>query len=126
MWKSILKPEGSVIAGIAVVGVVYGLYQINTGTVSECHATDPNHPALESSRKKAGLQSLVLISGLTLITRDGNLGILGAGTIIAMELAYRHGIMAAPNSRTMVNPGGAAAYEPAENVTPFYAQGEPA
>ena len=124
MWKSILKPEGSAIAGLATVGVVYGIYQLNIGSVAQTHATDANHPLLETSRKKAGLAALVLVGALTLITKDGNVGILGAGTIIAMELTYRHGIMSNPVSGKLENPNPAAAYEPAENIVPFPYQGE--
>lgn len=123
-WKSILKPEGSVVAGIATVGAVYGVYQLSVGPVSQAAATDPNHPVLESSRKKAGYMSLVLVAGLVLITRDANIGILGGSTIIAMELSYRTGIMSHPGSGKIQNPNPATAYEPAENVIPMYAQGE--
>lgn len=122
--KSILKPEGSVVAGIATVGAVYGVYQLNVGPVSLAHATDANHPAMASSRKKAGWMALTLVAGLTLITKDANIGILGGGTIIAMELAYRHGIMADPMSGKIQNPNPETAYEPAENVYPFPYQGQ--
>lgn len=125
-WKSILKPEASTVAGLATVGAVYGVYQLNLGSVAQVTATDPNHPVLESSRKKAGYTALVLVSALTLITRDANIGILGGGTIIAMELSYRHGIMANPQSVKIQNPNPQAAYEPAENVIPFAYQGETA
>jgi hypothetical protein len=94
--KSILKPEGSAMAGIATIGAVYGIYQLNVGSVAGAHATDANHPALSSSRKKAGYSALVLVGGLTLVTRDANVGILGGATIIAMEINYRHAIMANP------------------------------
>jgi len=60
-----------------------------------------------------------------LITKDANIGILGGGTIIAMELGYRHGIMANPMSGKIQNPRPVAAdYEPAENVIPFAYQGQ--
>lgn len=124
MWKSILKPEGSTVAGLATVGAVFGIYQLNVGSVAESHASDPNHPALDTSRRKAGWTSLVLVAALTLITRDANVGILGGGTIIAMELSYRHGIMANPLTNKLENPNPAAAYEPAQNVIPFAVQGE--
>lgn len=123
-WKSILKPEGSVIAGAATIGLVYGVYQMNIGNVSQCHASTENHPSLESSRKKAGWTALVMVAGLTLITRDANIGILGTGTIIAMELSYRHAIMANPQSGIMQRPF-ANNFEPAENVVPFAYQGQP-
>lgn len=125
-FKSVLKPEGSVMAGIATVAAVYGVYQLEIGTVAQAAVTDANHPIMESSRRKAGYTSIVLVAGLSLITKDANIAILGFGTIMAMELAYRHGIMAHPESGKMVNPSPVSAYEPAENVIPFYAQGETA
>ena len=124
MWKSILKPEASTVAGLATVGAVFGVYQLNVGSVSQATATEPNHPVLNSARKKAGYTALVLVAALTLITRDANVGILGGGTIIAMELSYRHGIMSNPQSLKMQNPNPQTAYEPAENVIPFNYQGE--
>jgi hypothetical protein len=122
--KSILKPEGSVVAGIATIGVVYGLYQLNVGTVAEAHATRDNHPALETSRKKAGYSSLVLVSGLSLLTKDPTIFILGCATVIAMEIAYRHGIMVDPLSGKMTRPSPEASYAPAENVVAFPMQGQ--
>jgi hypothetical protein len=125
-FKSILKPEASTMAGLATVGVVFAVYQLNVGTGSQATATDANHPVLNSSRKKAGYTALALVGALTLITKDANVGILGGGTIIAMELSYRYGIMANPNSLKIQNPNQQAAYEPAENVVPFAYQGETA
>lgn len=125
-FKSILKPEASTMAGIATAGLVFAVYQLNVGSVAEASATDSNHPVLASTRKKAGYTALFTVAGLTLITKDANIGILGAGSIIAMEILYRHGIMADPNSLKMQNPNPAAAYANAENVTPFPYQGETA
>lgn len=126
MFKSILKPEASTMAGLATVGTVFAVYQLSVGSVSQAAATDANHPVLESSRKKAGYTALLAVAGLTLITKDANVGILGAGSIIAMELVYRHGIMSDPLSQKMQNPAPGAAYAPAENVIPFQYQGETA
>src|SRR6266508_3876053 len=108
MWKSILKPEGSAIAGLATVGVVYGIYQLNIGSVAQTHATDANHPLLETSRKKAGLAALVLVGALTLITKDGNVGILGAVTIIAMQLPCPTRITSTPVSGKLHSPSPVA------------------
>lgn len=123
-WKSILKPEASVLVGLAEIGAVYGVYQLNIGSSVQAQLTTANTPALESSRKKAGYTALVLVSGLFLITKDANAFILGAGTVIAMELAYRHAIMANPETGKIENPTPAAAYMPAQNVVPFPFQGE--
>jgi hypothetical protein len=126
VFKSILKPEASTVAGLAAVGTVFAVYQLNIGSVAQAAATDANHPVLESSRKKAGYTAFALVGILTLITKDANVAILGGGTIIAMELSYRHGIMANPQSMRIQNPSPDTAYEPAENVIPMYAQGETA
>jgi hypothetical protein len=125
-WKSVLKPEGSIVASLATIGAVYGVYQLNVGNVSQAHATTPNHPVLESSRKKAGFQALVLVAGLTLITKDANIGILGGGAIIAMELSYRHGIMSDTTTGKMSPPVGGNAYAPAQDTVATAYQGETA
>jgi hypothetical protein len=125
-WKSILKPDTSTMVGLATVGIVFSVYQLNVGSVAQATATDSNHPVLANSKKKAGYTALAMVAALTLLTRDANVGILGAGTIVAMELSYRHGIMADPASLTMQNPSPETAYQPAENVIPFAYQGETA
>lgn len=121
--KAVLKPEGSIVAGIATVGLVYGLYQLNVGPVSQAQATPANHPVLESSRKKAAITAFVGVAAISLIARDRNIGILGFGTIIAMETIYRHGIMARPETGRIENPSPSTAYEPAENVVSMPLQG---
>lgn len=123
-FKSILKPEGSVTASLATVAAVYGIYQLNCGPAVLVHATTPNLPALESSRKKSGYAALALISALFIITKDANMFILGGGTIIAMEVTYRHAIMADPDSNTIVRPSPDAAFLPAQEAVPFAQQGE--
>lgn len=105
MFKSILKPSESTMASAATVGFVIAVYQMNLGTGAQVHATDANHPVLESSRKKAGYTALAGVAALTLLTKDVNIGILGGGTIIAMELTNRHAIMANPITGKMEAPG---------------------
>lgn len=122
--KSRLKPEGSVVSGIATAGSVWAIYNMNVGPVSTAHASDANHGSLESSRKKAGYLAFLFVSGITLITRDANVGLLGFASIVAMELQYRHAIMANPTTGQMVPPAGSS-YTPAggQNVVDFSGAG---
>lgn len=120
--KSVLKPEGSIVAGVAVAGTVYSIYQLDLGPVSQVQMTDPNHPTLETSRKKAGYTSFIAVSLLTVLTRDANVGILGFLSIVAMEAHYRHAIMA-DGITGMLHPAAPDKYAPAENVTPLPVQG---
>ena len=71
------------------------------------NVTEPNHPSYLSSKKKAGLISFATISILTLITRDGNVAVLGYGTIVGLEIAYGHAIANNPATQQMEAPVGA-------------------
>jgi hypothetical protein len=122
-FKSVLKPENSLILGAALAGAVFANYQLNMGPVAGVQMTDANHPALETSRKKAGYTSLMMVAGLALLAKDPNMVILGGGAIIAMEISYEHGIFAHPETGQMIPPSPSA-YQPAENVIPLEYQGE--
>lgn len=116
---SILKPSDSVVMSAATVGGVFAVYTIHMGSIAQTHATDANHPANETSRKKAGYTALAFVAALTLITKDPNVGILGGGAIIAMEISTRHAIMASPLDGQIQAPD-ASAYQPAgSNIYPM-------
>jgi hypothetical protein len=123
--KSILKPEGSVVSGMAVSGGVLAIYAMQLGPVTQAHASDANHPVNESSRKKAAVMSFLFVATLTVLTKDANVGILGWGTQVAADISYRHAIMADPTTGAMVNPGESA-YLPAGNSVPLQSQGQSA
>ncbi|MEU9022344.1 hypothetical protein [Actinomadura sp. NPDC048394] len=121
--KSVMRPEGSLILGATVAGMVYATYQLDVGPVSGAQATDANHPVLESSRKKAGYTSLIMVGGLALLAKDPNIVILGGAAVIAMEAHYRHAIMAHPETGQM-QPPSPDAYQPAQNVVPLAMQAQ--
>jgi|SRR6185437_6688162 len=112
VFKPNVTAEGSLVLGLAVIGAVYAVYQLNVGPVSGVQMSPANHPALDTSRKKAGYTSLAMVAGLGLLARDPNVVILGGSAIIAMEASYRHAIMAHPQSGQIIPPT-LAAYEPA-------------
>ena len=125
-FKSILKPSESTVASLATVGFVVAIYQMNVGNIAQVHASDANHPVLETSRKKAGYTAVAGVAALTLLTRDANIGILGGGMIIAMELTTRHAIMAHPITGKLTAPE-ATPYAPAyddSNVVQMPDQGD--
>lgn len=121
-FKSVLKPEGSIMSGVAVAGGVFVIYQGAIGSVASAQMTDANHPSVESCRKKGASMAFLFVSVMTLMTRDANVGILGYGTIIIEEIQYRHAIMADP-STGVVQPPAETSYQPAANVVPLNQQG---
>jgi len=108
--KSYLKPENSIIAGMATVGLVLANYNLHNGSAASASATPAWNNDLASSTKKAGYTSLLLVAGVSLIAKDPNVFILGCAAIIAMHSSYIHAIATSPNTGTIV--AGAAAASP--------------
>lgn len=104
-FKSILSPEGSIVAGLATLGLVYAVYQVDAGNVSTVAASEPGHPANGGSIRKAGYTSFIMVAGISLLARDPNIAILGMAGIIAMDLHYKHAHMVAPHNGQLVVPG---------------------
>lgn len=106
-----LKPADSITISLAVAIGVAALYAQAVGPVSDVHMTMPGDGAVNSSIKKAGWKSLLLVAAVTLLSRDLNVTILGGGMIIYEHVAYLHADMASPaNGEITVAP---AAYQPA-------------
>lgn len=120
--KSILKPEGSIVAGLATMGLVYGIYQTNLGPVAVSHATPANDQVLISERRKSGYTALVAVAAVGLLAKDPTIIILGGATIMAMEIHYRHAIMSNPQTGQVEVPGPQA-YQPAQVAVPAMMQG---
>jgi hypothetical protein len=111
--KPRLSGENSIIVALATAAFVVGIYNMKVGPVSDVHATDAQDGNLSASVKKAGWEALAAVAGLTVLAQDPNILILGGAAIIAEELAYRHALMAAPESgHIMVSP---ASYAPASS-----------
>lgn len=126
-FKSILKPENSMVAGIATMALVFGLYQAHVGPVSSVHMTAANDNNVQASLKKTGWIAAVAVAGVTLLARDANIAILGGATIIAEELSYRHANMVSPQTGQIeIQPGDyaqAPSYEASAQQTAIPQQG---
>lgn len=122
--KSVLKPENSIVAGLAVVGLVAGTYQLDAGSASQVSASDAYDPINSNSIKKAGATSLVLVTGISLIARDANIAILGFATIVLLQCHYRHSNAVSPATGGMVAPAPTS-WQPALSAVPVSQQGQP-
>jgi hypothetical protein len=110
---SILKPENSLIGGLAVVGLVIANYNLHDGSGVSVRATDANHPATTMANNTAGWSSLVLVAGASLLAKDANIFILGTIAIVVMHSAFLEHMAVAPASQ-LVAPAGPADYAPAQ------------
>lgn len=112
--KSVLKPEGSIVAGIATVGVVYGIFATHVGTGSEVGMSPPNHPQIAGNVRTAGMVSLVAVGGISLLAKDVNIWILGMAAVFALSAHYQHQNGKNPQTGMFEVLGGANAYQPAQ------------
>ncbi len=113
--KPRLSGENSIIASLATVALVLGIYNMKVGPVADVHATPPNDGNLQAAVKKAGWTAVVAVAALTLLAKDPNITILGGAAIIAEELSYRHAMMTSPgNGQIALTP---QAYQPAAGAS---------
>jgi len=111
--KPRLSGENSIITSLATVGLVVGVYQATVGPVSDVHATDAGDVNLTKATRKAGVVSLAAVFGLSALSHDMNILILGGAAIIAEELCYRHALLSTPHTgQLQVTP---ASYQPASS-----------
>lgn len=96
--KPRLSGENSIIASLATVGLVIGIYQAAVGPTADVHATQPNDINLRSAVRKAGWTALAAVAAVALLSKDMNIMILGGATVIAEELCYRHALMTNPGT----------------------------
>lgn len=106
-----LRPADSIsIAVMTGIGVA-AIYNQDIGPVADVHATQAGDQAINASIKKAGWKSLLLVAGVTLLTRDLNIVYIGGSMIILEHVMYLHADMAEPTTgNVQVNPGS---YQPA-------------
>jgi len=104
--KSILKPEGSIVAGIATGILVYSIYDRALPDAATMHATDANDINIEAGRKKATLSAAGVLSAITLLTRDVNVFVLGGVVLFALDFHARHANASNPQTGLLVSDKG--------------------
>ena len=105
-FKSILRPDNSVVVGIATGVLMYAIYDRSLPDAATMHATTANDINIEAARKKATLTAAGVLSGITLLTRDVNVWILGAGVLFALDFHARHANASNPATGMLVSDQG--------------------
>lgn len=120
---SILKPEGSLMAGLATAAMVYGTYTFSLPNGAEIHATDPHDVNVEAGRRKAAIQSAAVVGIVSLIAKDKTIFVLGGLMLIALDWHARIANAASPQTGKVVSNTG---YQAAAASVPDRMQGEAA
>jgi hypothetical protein len=104
-FTSILKPDGSVVIGIATGILVYAVYDHSLPDTATIHATDAGDINVEASRKKAAWSSAAVLSAVTLMTKDVNVFVLGSVVLFALDMHTRHANASNPSNAELVTQG---------------------
>jgi len=85
-----LKPEASVLGGLAVLALVFGIHQQATPTQADIQAMPQGLPDIDRAEKAATWTSIIAVSGISLIARDPGIFIIGSGGVVALSLWTKH------------------------------------
>lgn len=85
-----LKPEGSVLGGLAVAGVVYSVHAVMHPTVADIQGLPAGNKDVDDAEKKATWLSVGIVSGVSLLARDPGIFIIGSAATVAMAFLARH------------------------------------
>ncbi|MFJ2952936.1 hypothetical protein ACIO8H_35790 [Streptomyces sp. NPDC087226] len=81
-----LKPEASILGGLAVAALVFGIHQQATPSITDIQALPQGTPDIERAEKAATWTSIVAVSGISLLARDPGIFLIGSGATIAMSI----------------------------------------
>jgi hypothetical protein len=85
-----LKPEASILGGLAVLALVFGIHQQATPTQADIQALPAGTPDVDRAEKAATWASVVAVSGISLIARDPGIFIIGSAGVIGLSLWTKH------------------------------------
>lgn len=92
-----LPKEYSVIGGVAVGALVYGVYSAALPSAADARSMKPNTD-LSSSERTASWISAGVVAGVSLLAKDPTIFIIGGTMVVAMAWMHRHANAVQPNS----------------------------
>jgi hypothetical protein len=99
-----IKPEGSLVATLAVMALDYGVYQMNLPTTADVKAASPHNSWIDSSRKASTWTAVALCAALSLTARDPNIFIFGGGFAVILDYHSRHANSVSPATGQVTMP----------------------
>ena len=84
-----LKPEFSVMGGLAVAAIVFAVHSQATPSQADIQALPAGTPDIDDAERKATILSAGIVSGVSLIAKDPTIFVIGSAMTIAMALWTR-------------------------------------
>jgi hypothetical protein len=101
-FKSILKPEHSIMSEVVVAAGVLTVYQVVVPNIGVIHATNAHDRNVEAARRKALMLSIGILTLVSTVAKDVNIFILGGAVTIAMDWNIRHANSVTPDTGQIV------------------------
>jgi hypothetical protein len=98
-----LKPEASLMVGLATAAVVYSVYSGAFPSVVDVRTNPPEDLDVARTERTAAVLSTGVVAGISLIAKDPTVFIIGGLTVLGMSWWYRHANVVNPEYG-MANP----------------------
>lgn len=88
--KSILKPDNSVLLGIAEAAAIYTIYSAALPNHADIRSAPPHDATIESTRKGAAWKSASILGFVFLLTQDLNSFLIGGLALAGIDYMTKH------------------------------------
>jgi hypothetical protein len=100
-----LKPEVSLQVAAATAAVVYGVFQLEVGnSLADVRNANPNNTIMKGSINTAAWTAGGVVAGISLLSKDFTVFIVGGAIAAALTWKYKHANMAHPSTGQVVMP----------------------
>lgn len=98
------RAEVSLGMGLATSALVWAVFNGTLPSVAETRVTDQNDPQLASAERTATWVAGAVVAGVSLISQDPTVFVLGGATLVALAWIHRHANMVHPEVGTATMP----------------------
>lgn len=85
-----LKPEYSVMGGLATAALVFSIYQNSVPSQADIRALPAGTPDIEHTERRATWLSAGVVSAVSLLAKDPTIFVMGSAMTVAMAFWTRH------------------------------------
>lgn len=96
-----LKPEASVMSGLAVAGLVYGIHANFTPSVADMQGLPAGNKDVDRAERQATWLSVGVVSGVSLLAKDPTIFVIGSAMTVAMAFMTRNAVWTETKSSIM-------------------------
>lgn len=104
-----LKPEYNIMAGLAVMTMVYAVHSNATPPQADIRALPAGMPDIDKSERTATWTSAGLVAGVSLLAHSPAIFMMGSAAVVGLALWTRHSNYVDSGSGKYLSPGDAMA-----------------